>query len=92
MSDLIICPHCGRVVDIADPRVKHLTQATFAVWHSMKTALKNGETIGVTRVAELSCLGVSTAHYHLTQMRRAGLVSTTPKRAGGTYKVYGLAA
>lgn len=88
MTDLIICPHCGRVVDLTDPRLKRLTPAAFAVYHRIQDYLKRGERLGASKVGRLAGLTPSGARYHLEQLRRAKLVIAVPKVEDGIYKVY----
>lgn len=91
MTDLIICPHCGRVVNLNDPRLLRLTQSQFAVWHSIERNAR-ARPLGVTEIADLAGVAPTTASYHVKKLRGAGLLKAIPKRKGGSYKVYVAAA
>ena len=88
MTSLIICPHCGRVVDVSDPKVAMLPYSTLAVWHRLTEVIKPGERIGSTRVAKLAQMTQPAAYWHIRQLLAAGLIEAIPKRRGGKYRVY----
>lgn len=88
MGELVMCPHCGHVVDTRDPCLAHLPPATFAVWERIERPLARGERLGSTRVARLAAMTPQAAEKHLRRLARAGLVRAEPKRRGGRYRVY----
>lgn len=91
MTNPIICPNCGLPFDSTDPRVVRLTPAAYHAWHTLRTTLKNGQTVGVYRMAEIVGVHPTTIYHYLPQMIAHGLATRTLKREGGRYYVYQLA-
>ena len=87
-STLIMCPNCGQVIDLSDPRLATLTPETLQAWHTLQDRVRPGQRFGSTEIADHISLSVSQAYWHIRQMVNAGLLDEEPKRAGGTYRVY----
>lgn len=90
MSDPIICPNCGRPFDAADPCVRKLSPAAYAAYRTLRTSVKNGQRLGVSRMASIVGVQHPSLYPHLRQMIAANLMERIPKRPGGTYYVYRL--
>lgn len=83
-----MCPHCGRAIDLSDPRLETLTPDQVRAWHRLRdeyhvsariSAAEIGDTIGVTR---------QQAYCYIHPLLRAGLLRAEPKREEGVYMVY----
>jgi len=86
MTDIILCPHCGMAVRIDDPRLRRLTTAQFAIWHTIARRIK--EPLGVSEIATLANVSPQLAYYHIRRLKGVGLLRSIPKSAGGCYSLY----
>ena len=90
MIDIRICPKCGTPINMADSSIRRLTPAAYHAYHALRASVKNGQILGVTRMASIVGVQPPSMYNHLPQLIAANLIEATPKRQGGSYYVYRL--
>lgn len=85
---LIVCSHCGGVIDLADPRLQALTPETVLAWHQLQDVFKRGQRLSAQDIADVILRSRTQAYWYIAQLTNAGLMEAEPKRVDGIYQVY----
>lgn len=90
MASLITCPHCGQTINVTPDQIADVHPNVARTWVILQHALRRGQRVGTTAIAELALIGLSTAKDHARTLAASGALIKELKREGGKYYVYRL--
>jgi len=72
MGNLIICPHCGKPIDVTPAEIADLHPNIARTWIILQHSMKRGQRLSVGPIAELVLLNPKTVDYHLSVLVGVG--------------------